>query len=608
MLIVLSLIITNLWFSRQTSKIQEIVSTLSDIDRNIQTVHKLEKDFFQDETINPVFYETGLSQYLFKRKALVEATFVLMKKLKKLEEKSKMGTAQDIEELSFYFMKYEDTFRQLVDLIEKRGFKDYGLEGRMRHYIHQIENSHSSFDRVLLLTARRHEKDYILRKDMQYVEKLKETLDFMQRDLEKKVISKAERERLFVMLAEYEESFEELVKADLEIGFDYQKGVRGEMDRNADSVALQVKLVSDKVMIHAEKMRSNVRIASFSVMSLAFSIGIILSIFVSRSLGQPIRQLSNAIHEVIANQFSKDKKIHLIDSKDEVGILSKDFAFMLTQVQQNIDEIATKNEILEVKQKTIMDSLRYAQQIQMAILPSEEDFKQIFDDYFLIYKAQQVVSGDFYWLAKKDDKVFLAMVDCTGHGVPGAFMSMIGYTLLNKIVNEHNIHNPALMLEVLHLEIQEALHQHREGERMQQTDGMDIAICVIQPLDNQTGKLVEFAAAKQQCVYIKNGFMHELKGSKRGIGGKNKTGDTTPFEAQSFKLESGDSLYLYTDGFGDQHNSGGVKFGKKNLRELIASMAHSPLQEQKDILLYHFDKHKGSEFQRDDVTLLAVKI
>ncbi|GAB4336558.1 MAG: hypothetical protein OHK0038_14840 [Flammeovirgaceae bacterium] len=608
MLIVLSLIITNLWFSSQTSKIQEIVSTLSDIDRNIQTVHKLEKDFFQDETINPVFYETGLSQYLVKRKSLVESTFALMKKLKKLEEKSKMGTAQDIEELSHHFTKYEDTFNRLVDLIEKRGFKDYGLEGKMRHYIHQIENSQSSFDRVLLLTARRHEKDYILRKDMKYVEKLKETLDLMHRDLEKKVISKSEREKLFVMLAEYEESFEELVRADLEIGFDYQKGVRGEMDRNADSVAMQVKLVSNKVMIHAEKMRSNVRTASFSVMSLAFSLGIILSIFVSRSLGQPIRQLSSTIHEVIANQFSKDKKIHLVESKDEVGTLSKDFAFMLTQVQKNIEEIATKNEILELKQKTIMDSLRYAQQIQMAILPSEEDFRHVFEDYFLIYKAQQVVSGDFYWLAKKEEKTFLAMVDCTGHGVPGAFMSMIGYTLLNKIVNEHNIHHPALMLEVLHLEIQEALHQHREGERTQQTDGMDIAIFVLQPIENQTGKLVEFAAAKQQCLYFKNGSIHELKGSKRGIGGKNKTGDTTPFEAQSFNLEKGDLLYLYTDGFGDQHNAGGVKFGKKNLRELIASIAHSTLQEQKDILLYHFDKHKGSEFQRDDVTILGVKI
>ncbi|MCS6832852.1 MAG: hypothetical protein NZ521_04715, partial [Flammeovirgaceae bacterium] len=435
---------TNFWFSSQTSKIQDIVSTLSDIDRNIQTVHKLEKDFFQDETINPVFFETGMSHYLVRRKALVEATIGLLNKLRQAELKSTMGTSQDIEELTHYFLKYEDAFQRLVYLISKRGFKDYGIEGKMRHYIHQIENSQSSFDRVLLLMARRHEKDYILRKDMVYVDKLKHVLGLMQEDLSKKVFSKAERERLFLMLRQYEESFEELVKIELEIGFDYKKGVRGEINRYSDSVSYQVKQVSDKVILHAERMRENVRTASFSIMTLSLTLGILLSFFVSKSLGQPIRQLSKSIHEVISAQFSRDKEIVKINTKDEVGLLAKDFSYMVGKVQESILEIEQKNQKLEIKQQMIMDSLRYAQQIQLAILPSDDDFRLSFYDYFIIYRAQHVVSGDFYWLAKKEDKTFLAMVDCTGHGVPGAFMSMIGVTLLNKILNEHNIHNPAL--------------------------------------------------------------------------------------------------------------------------------------------------------------------
>jgi serine phosphatase RsbU (regulator of sigma subunit) len=250
------------------------------------------------------------------------------------------------------------------------------------------------------------------------------------------------------------------------------------------------------------------------------------------------------------------------------------------------------------------------------MLPHEHSFQQQFKDSFILFKPKDVVSGDFYWFfnvntgsALNDyevenenhtmaQKVIVAAVDCTGHGVPGAFMSMIAYNLLNMIVSK-NIHEPDKILSELNRSVRFALQQYKNDNK----DGMDMAICSI----DRTNKIIEYAGAKNPLIIIKDGVLEHIKGDKEPIGGSQGASDRV-YTKHTIAIDKPTTLYLFSDGFEDQFGGPeGKKFMIKNFKELLLNIHHEPFDKQKGILDKTIEDWKGTkEKQIDDILVMGL--
>jgi serine phosphatase RsbU (regulator of sigma subunit) len=275
-----------------------------------------------------------------------------------------------------------------------------------------------------------------------------------------------------------------------------------------------------------------------------------------------------------------------------LGQKNREIAEASKIIEINRDQIAEKN-------KNITDSINYAQRIQQAILPLKEDIDKSLNEYFILYKPKDIVSGDFYFYALQNNKVVIAVVDCTGHGVPGAFMSMIGNNLLNQIIIEKGITRPSEILNQLNRGVKRALKQ--ESENSETTDGMDIALCSID-IKNRT---MEYAGAMRPLFHT-SGEFNKISGDKASIGGA--TNENYQFTNHELNLKQGDSIYIFTDGYVDQFGGeNGKKFMTKNLKNLLAFIHQKNMNEQYQILnntLIDWSKEKE---QVDDILVVGIK-
>ena len=276
-----------------------------------------------------------------------------------------------------------------------------------------------------------------------------------------------------------------------------------------------------------------------------------------------------------------------------------------SEISQQKEEILTQNENLRYKNTQITDSIRYAQTIQSAILPFRKKLEQEFAEHMIFYKPKDIVSGDFYWYEKVGSTQFIAAVDCTGHGVPGGFMSMIGFSLLNEIVVKQQISTPSRILDILNEDLIQALQQN-DIDAINR-DGMDIALCAIEQNAQEQFK-VSFAGAKRPLYYIdaSKDELLQLRGNRKSIGGYQPKNNS--FTNQTILLPKGSSLYLTTDGLADQNNDADKKFGSPAIRQLFQVMQSKPMKEQEKHLEHIFKQHIGNQQQRDDITIIAVKL
>jgi PAS domain S-box-containing protein len=265
----------------------------------------------------------------------------------------------------------------------------------------------------------------------------------------------------------------------------------------------------------------------------------------------------------------------------------------------------TERKVIELeiqnKNKKINDSINYAKRIQNAILPDNAIINRTLADSFILYKPKDVVSGDFPWYVKVGDDIYIAAVDCTGHGVPGALLSLIGYFLLNDIVRSRKVSDPGLILDQLDEGVTTTLRQDEEDSKTK--DGMDIALCKI----NTANRTVEYAGAHRSLYVMRKGEMQEIKGNKFAIGGgiyKNQTN----FTNTKLKLGKGDSFFFCSDGFPDQFGGpDNRKFGPKRLREIITQIHDKSMQEAYQRFDNEWEGWKADEKQTDDVLLIGIK-
>jgi PAS domain S-box-containing protein len=288
-------------------------------------------------------------------------------------------------------------------------------------------------------------------------------------------------------------------------------------------------------------------------------------------------------------------QVNAIPEYDETDKLESVLVVSHDITERKIIEMEIQN-----KNKKITESINYAKRIQTAILPNTRLINRALPDSFILYKPRDVVSGDFPWFVQIKDDIFIAAVDCTGHGVPGALLSLIGYFLLNDIVRSRKITEPGKILDLLDEGVTTTLRQDEDSTTK---DGMDIALCKINLVTSE----VEYAGAHRPLYLMKSGVMDEIKGNKFPIGGgifKNQTN----FTNTKVKLAKGDSIYFSSDGFPDQFGGPeGRKFGPKKVREIVERVHRLPMNEAVNVFDKEWEQWKGDHKQTDDVLLIGIK-
>ena len=277
------------------------------------------------------------------------------------------------------------------------------------------------------------------------------------------------------------------------------------------------------------------------------------------------------------------------------------------EVVKKTEEVQQKNNELEIVYKHITDSIRYAKRLQQAILPPDTIVKNAFPKSFVLFKPKDIVSGDFYWIDKRESKSYVAAVDCTGHGVPGAFMSIVGYNLLREIANNaDNKLPPSVMMDKMSKGVVKTLHAKGGGEDSSQLtkDGMDMSLC---SFDNETLKL-EFSGAFNPLYLIRNGEIIQYKADKFPIGYRGDD-EIKPFTNNFIQLQKGDTFYIFSDGYADQFGGPkGKKFMAGNFRELLLKSSKLPIEKQKEFLNQTIENWRGELEQVDDVLVIGVSV
>lgn len=338
--------------------------------------------------------------------------------------------------------------------------------------------------------------------------------------------------------------------------------------------------------------------AIFMFLLSIISIPLSMSIYLAKTFSDTNKNLKQKLIEV-ENLSAKN----LLQEQEKKKILESQKEKLEVQVAERTVELAEKN-------KDITDSIKYAKRIQEAMLPNLDSMLKHIPDSFVLYKPKDIISGDFYWFTEKNNLLFLAAADCTGHGVPGALMSMIGSTLLNEIINGKGIIKADDILFQLREGIIKSLKQ--TGADGESKDGMDISLCIV----NKANQSLEFAGANNPLWIIRNietieteseSKLIEIKGNKQPIG--IYFGEANPFTAHTIKYNTGDVIYLFTDGYADQFGGPkGKKFKYSQLQQLILNNSSAPMRQQKENLENTIKSWKGELEQIDDILVIGIKL
>jgi serine phosphatase RsbU (regulator of sigma subunit) len=325
------------------------------------------------------------------------------------------------------------------------------------------------------------------------------------------------------------------------------------------------------------------------------------------------------VNEKLKDQVNRELEQKVRERTREISEQKEEIESQRDEIEAQRDMVAAQRDLVSVQKKEITDSIDYAQRIQQAVLPGKEYLDQIMHEYFVFFKPKDVVSGDFYWVKEVNESLIVVAADCTGHGVPGAFMSMLGITLLDEHFGDGRLEDPGDTLDSLRFKVKEMLVQ--KGQAEEQKDGMDMAIAII----NRKKKELQFAGANLPLYLIRNSsreaesetklepnmsghdcLLYEMKGDRQPIG---VHWEETKFSSHRIKLMDHDTLYLFTDGFVDQF--GGEqrkKYKSQRFKELLLSFQKASLSEQKQALKNAFESWRKGIEQIDDVCILGVRI
>ena len=288
-----------------------------------------------------------------------------------------------------------------------------------------------------------------------------------------------------------------------------------------------------------------------------------------------------------------DAQDQLLDYQDQLEGLVQ---IQTQELLSSIDQLQLSNIEKERLLQDVTDSITYAKNIQTAILPSKKNIKKLLRESFIYYKPKDIVAGDFYWLQERNDRVFFAAADCTGHGVPGAMISVVCNNALNRSFREYALSEPGKILD----KTREIVKEEFEKSGKEVNDGMDIAICSLE------GHQLQYAGALIPVWIIRDGEIKEIKGDRQPIG---RYGQNKPYTTHTYDLQGGDTIYIFSDGFIDQFGGEeGKKFKIQPFRDLLLNIQEHNMYDQKTIMYKAFEDWKGTLEQIDDVCVIGIRV
>ncbi|MEO8589168.1 MAG: SpoIIE family protein phosphatase [Flavobacteriales bacterium] len=331
------------------------------------------------------------------------------------------------------------------------------------------------------------------------------------------------------------------------------------------------------------------------------------------SLVEGLRRTTDFSHAVAAGDFEADYQPlseedvlghALLKMRDELGQRER---ILETKVMERTEEVVRQKEEVERQSrkvvelyKNVTDSIRYAKRLQESILPADKRIRELLPDSFVYYRPKDIVSGDFYWFERVEDRVVFAAVDCTGHGVPGAFMSLIGHNGLNQAVKERGRSRPSEVLKDLNRIAYDALHKDREQYLVR--DGMDMALCSFDP----SRGVLEYAGANCPLYLVRGNEVLLFAPDKNAIGSFDLNGKS--FTDHRIKLQQGDMVYIFSDGYADQFGGPkGKKFLYRRFRELLVEISTHPTERQRGLLQEAFNSWRGAHEQVDDILVIGMR-
>lgn len=376
-----------------------------------------------------------------------------------------------------------------------------------------------------------------------------------------------------------------------------------------------IRIVSDRT----DEIRSEfIRMLWFIVLFIVILVVIIFLIYrKTRVITNPIKKLVDHVNRISNGNLSERADV---SGSIEIVTLSTRFNKMISELEELYNELEQKvrdrtaevvaqkeeleaqRDMLAEQQKHIMDSIQYSKRLQTAILPSHDFVHELFPDAFILYRPKDIISGDFYWFFRTGNKHYFSAIDCTGHGVPGALVSMVGQNWLNYAVKDLKLQKPSDILDALNDGVMTTFNERDDESSVK--DGMDIALCCV---DYKRMKL-EYAGAYNPVIIISDGEINQIKGDKFPIGAFFK-GVRGKFANHELDVKKGDTVYVFSDGYADQFGGpDNFKFMTKRFRELLLEIHQKPMPEQLSILENNLIDWMGGLEQLDDVTVIGIKI
>ena len=584
---------------------------------------KLHNDFINQESINSRFFTTGESQLLKQNEINDDKINALIDEVYNDELTQKSNYVSQLSFIKQLYKSYENNFDSIRQLILRRGFKDWGLEGKMRDNAHRLEKF-PEVDKITILQLRRREKDFIIRLDTSYIAQVHVWANHI---IDSARNHKTElRDSILLCASQYIVYFDSLVYCELLLGLKNQTGLKQMVDNTSELLDLKIKKMVQSFEIQQKELYEKVSFL-YVLDILSF---VILSIFISfriaRNISKPFIQLSNHINKFVVSEFQLQEKLAITNVNIEVQTLNSNFSKMQSEIieylnyfkkkvdertkeiNQQMEEIQLQRDLIQIQKavveqhnRNITDSIKYAQRIQQAMLPDEEMLKIQVPNCFIMNKAKDIVSGDFYFIDLIQDELLFVAADGTGHGVPGAFMSVLGLNNIMRVVYGQGKTNPVEVLTALNGLLIQALRKKRNKYYL--SDSMDIAYCKV----NIKTRKLQFAGAFRPCFIVRKNVLIELEANRVTIG--SDPSKEIEIKSQTVDLEPGDCVYIFTDGYCDQF--GGTdrkKFKKKAFIDLLIGISHHPAAQQKQLLEQTFEAWKKHEPQTDDVLVMGFVI
>jgi serine phosphatase RsbU (regulator of sigma subunit) len=606
-------------------KKEKTFDKLNNLSVILSQINLIERDFFEFESKNPDFYTQEISQLNRQYSSLYQELEGTIKSLNNdLLPKQKKSLMHYEQNLASKIDKHKILWDTAEYYIRKRGFKDFGLEGKMRQEIHYIEHNCPLPNLEMVLMLRRHEKDFFLRKQNVYIDKAGEVVRKLTSTVEKLTIDELDKKKYLQALNNYHRYFLFIVSIENKIGTDRNKGLRNQIAQQMLSIEDEISRFKFDLAKHAEHQIFFIN-CLYVLAILLLIIAIILSITTSKQLDKPIKSLIASIQETINSDFDVNSATFIVQGGGEIANLSlnvrkmfdriisarnklyetqielEDRNFKLTEqsvlVQETLD-------LLEAKNQHMVSSISYAKKIQEVFLPSDAKLKSLFEKSEVIYQPKDIIGGDFYSVFECEEYKFMIAMDCTGHGVPGAFMTILGATIINRLKRMIQCgDHPSTVME----RFDELFVELFCDEEYATKDGMEVAIVSIHKASNQ----LKFCGSKLHLIVQHQNQISLIKGSKKVIGEQSKKNHV--YVDEVLDLEIGDRFYLLSDGLQDQF--GGLNFEKLKRKVILKTLEQNKentltaqMTAIRTLLLNWMNACGKTTVQTDDVLMLGVEV